>query len=110
MKVKKSKPIWTHAEVRDVEGNLRVPSYKGVWVNTDGKYFVKTEGEALQKSVVAGDEFFDEPDDAAKRYDEIIMQAGEQCELNFKSDGSRVQYDNSCLTSIHGRGLEVFGM
>jgi len=109
-KAKKNKLTPTNTEVRDDEGNLRVPSYKGVWVNSDGKYFIKIEGDTLKKSAVAGDVFFDEPDDAAKRYDEILkIQAGEQSELNFKPDGSRIQYDNSCSISVHGRALEVFG-
>jgi hypothetical protein len=110
MKARKKQPTSTNAEIRDMEGNLLVPGYNGVWVNSGGKYFVKIEGDSSQKITLARDEFFDQPDEAAKRYDEIVtLQLGDQAQLNFKADGSRIQYDNSCSASIHGKGMEVFG-
>ena len=110
MNAKKNNPSNIDSESRDVNGNLCIPSYRGVWVNSEGKYIVKVDGEVLKRSNQMADMLFDEADDAAKHYDYIMKLRDENLELNFKPDGTRIKYDNSGLMSARRRGLDVIGM
>lgn len=103
-------------EGKDSDGSLRVPGYRGVWVNPAGKHFVKINGKRLRKG---GDEkddegdvlFFDTIDLAAKKHDEAAHERGVAIAegLNFNKDGSRIVYEDSTPAAAAGRGLEMLG-
>jgi hypothetical protein len=106
------------AEEKDPDGSFRVPGYRGVWINTTGKHFVKVDGERH-------DVFFDSVDDAAKKYDDEVTEKKKiknqelfddevaegtekkkkkNQELNFKPDGARIVYDDITPASTSGLG------
>jgi hypothetical protein len=94
----------TGQEEKDSDGSARVPSYRGVWMDPNGKYFVKVQGERLTEasSVI----LFDTPDEAARKYDAEMKKSGSEAkvELNFKSDGTRNIYEGSSTSSTTGFG------
>lgn len=93
---------------KDADGSFRVPGYRGVWVNPEGKHFVKIGtkrlrlGNADVEENVRGDVwFFDSMDDAAKKHDEIVRERGlEKSDgLNFNEDGSRIVHEDGTAPS-----------
>lgn len=97
-------------EEKDTDGSFRVPGYRGVWVNTSGKHFVKIDGERLAGTEGGTDLlFFDNIDDAARKHDSILRiqkkkNHNQKMELNFKADGSRVLYEDITPASTSGLG------
>jgi hypothetical protein len=97
-------------EENDADGSFRVPGYRGVWVNTEGKHFVKVDGERLTaEDGKSGIIFFDNIDDAARKHDSILrMQKkknhNQKMELNFRPDGSRFLYEDITPASTSGLG------
>ena len=95
-------------EEKDPDGSLRVPGYRGVWVNKAGKHFVKIDGKRL---TVTEDSdkvmLFDTTDEAAKKHDEEMTKSNKKnakTELNFKPDGSRIVYEDIAPASTSGLG------
>jgi hypothetical protein len=93
---------------KDPDGSFKVPGYRGVWVDKEGKHFVKIDGKRLTE----GDSsdkllLFDGMDDAAKKYDEVVAKTKKKnakLELNFKPDGSRIVYEDITPASTSGLG------
>ena len=103
-------------EDKDSDGSLRVPGYRGVWVNPAGKHFVKINGKRLRKGEDEKDDegdvlFFDTIFLAAKKHDEVALERGVAIAegLNFNKDGSRIVYEESTPAAAAGRGLEMLG-
>eukprot|EP00521_Asterionellopsis_glacialis_P013923 CAMPEP_0195307938 /NCGR_PEP_ID=MMETSP0707-20130614/37967_1 /TAXON_ID=33640 /ORGANISM="Asterionellopsis glacialis, Strain CCMP134" /LENGTH=1416 /DNA_ID=CAMNT_0040372193 /DNA_START=37 /DNA_END=4287 /DNA_ORIENTATION=- len=102
---------------KDKDGSFRVPGYRGVWLNTAGKHFVKIKGVRLTNKGIEGDEkaedvlLFDAVDDAARKHDEFVSKSSgaKGAELNFRPDGSRIVYEDSTAAAAAGRGLEMLG-
>jgi hypothetical protein len=104
-KVKTSKGDAVSKEEKDADGSIRVPSYRGVWVDQIGKYFVKIkadrvceeDGETLK---------FEKIDAAAKKYDDLVKSKdkNEKAEFNFKSDGTRIVYEDVSTSSTASLG------
>lgn len=96
------------AEEKDLDGSFRVPGYRGVWVNKSGKHFVKIGGVRLTEE--RADEgklmLFDNIDDAARIHDKVALSENinDKVELNFKSDGSRIIYEDINSASTSGLG------
>ena len=92
-------------EEKDPDGSLRVPCYRGIWVNQAGKHFVKIDGKRF-----SGDNsetvYFDSVDEAAKKHDSILKEkkATGKVEYNFKADGSRIVYEDVTTSSTTGLG------
>jgi hypothetical protein len=107
---KKNKPknlqVGASVEEKDADGALRVPSFRGVWVNQNGKYFVKINGKRLKDDDDTDTLYFDSVDEAAKKHDVILKEtsSGEQMELNFKEDASRIVYEDVATASTSGLG------
>jgi hypothetical protein len=98
-------------ETVDKEGSLLVPTYRGVWVNTLGKYFTKLPGEPLKEDEPqTGIRDFPTADDAALFYD---SKAGSMqdpdIELNFKANGTRMMYPDTSSMANASRGLDALG-
>ena len=93
-------------EEKDEDGSIRVPGYRGVWVNTSGKYFVKINKKRLQDDAASDTLYFDNTDEAAKKHDAILKKksSGKNVELNFKEDGSRIVYEDVTTSSTSGLG------
>lgn len=92
-------------EEKDPDGSLRVPGYRGVWVNPEGKHFVKIDGQRVTKEDSGEPLLFDNIDDAARKYDELVKEDKKgTMELNFKPDGSRVTYEDSTPSTASGLG------
>eukprot|EP00529_Nitzschia_sp_RCC80_P002582 CAMPEP_0113479372 /NCGR_PEP_ID=MMETSP0014_2-20120614/21273_1 /TAXON_ID=2857 /ORGANISM="Nitzschia sp." /LENGTH=1797 /DNA_ID=CAMNT_0000372663 /DNA_START=224 /DNA_END=5617 /DNA_ORIENTATION=+ /assembly_acc=CAM_ASM_000159 len=94
-------------EERDPDGSIRVPTYRGVWVNAKGEYFLKVDTKRWTNE---GDDkivYFQAADEAAKKYDSILdtKKAGEGAkkEYNF-IDGQRIVYDDGAKSAITGVG------
>jgi hypothetical protein len=108
-KGKASQPA-TLGEEKDTDGSFRVPGFRGVWLNTAGKHFVKVDGERLTTAEGKADVvFFGAIDEAAKKYDSILrMQKkknhNQKMELNFKPDGTRFLYEDITPASTSGLG------
>jgi hypothetical protein len=100
----------TLGEQKDADGSFRVPGFRGVWLNSSGKHFVKVDGERLKSAEGTGDvHFFGAIDEAAKKYDSILrMQKkknhNQKMELNFKPDGTRFLYEDITPASTSGLG------
>lgn len=93
------------SDQKDPDGSIRLPGYRGVWVNQAGKHFVKIDGVRF-----AGQDtktiYFDSVDEAAKKHDVILKErkpAGKN-ELNFKADGTRIVYEDVTTSSTTGIG------
>lgn len=93
-------------EEKDADGSIRVPGYRGVWVNQAGKHFVKITGERLTGP--GGDDvlYFDSVDEAAKKHDSVLKtkKTSGKAEYNFKDDGSRIIYEDVSTSSTTGLG------
>jgi hypothetical protein len=91
------------AEEKDPDGSIRVPGYRGVWINPNGKHFIKVDGERVteserEESIM----LFDVVDDAARKYDEIMRmnkKKNQNVECNFSEDGSRIVYEDILSTN-----------
>jgi hypothetical protein len=100
----------TPGEEKDTDGSFRVPGYRGVWVNTAGKHFVKVDGVRLTGTEGGSDVlFFDNIDDAAGKHDSILRiqkkkNHNQKMELNFQADGSRFLYEDITPASTSGLG------
>jgi len=102
---------------KDADGSIRVPGFKGVWVKPNGKHFIKIDGESVLDENKASDEvkdalmLFDMAEEAAKKFDEIVTGRGNahDTEMNFKTDGSRIVYEDSATGASAGRGVEMLG-
>ena len=99
----------SNAEEKDPDGSIRVPGYRGVWINPAGKHFIKIDGERIMEdySETEGSVLlFDAVDDAARKYDEIInmdKKKGQHVECNFSENGSRIVYED-ILSTTSGLG------
>lgn len=98
-------------EEKDPDGAFRVPGFRGVWLNTSGKHFIKVDGERLTSLPEGKGDlvFFGAIDEAAKKYDSILrMQKkknhNQKMELNFKPDGTRFLYEDITPASTSGLG------
>ncbi|KAL7578416.1 hypothetical protein ACA910_012812 [Epithemia clementina (nom. ined.)] len=110
-KKKSQRSVTTHQgaaaqEEKDPNGALRVPGYRGVWVNKEGKHFIKVDRKRFTGE---GDDvvLFDSNDAAARMYDEIITKSAEgkqTLELNFKPDGTRNIYEDATSSTASGLG------
>jgi len=100
------------APSKDADGSFCVPSWRGIWVNSAGKYFVKINGKKLNEGDFNGDgsatvsanessdksdlKLFDSAELAAKAHDDAAKcHKLEKIELNFKADGTRITYQDS---------------
>jgi hypothetical protein len=92
-------------EEKDADGSIRVPSYRGVWVDQAGKYFVKINTDRLCGKD-GGTLTFEKIDEAAKKYDELVKSKdkNEKVEYNFKSDGTRIVYEDVSTSSTASLG------
>lgn len=88
------------------DNSSQVPGFNGVWVQPDGKHFIKIEGEVIeadgkeeaQKGVTPL--LFDTAEEAAKRRDQILKDSGraQVSEMNYKPDGSRIIHEKETGT------------
>ncbi|KAL3944614.1 MAG: hypothetical protein SGBAC_001326 [Bacillariaceae sp.] len=90
---------------KDADGSIRLPGYRGVWVNQAGKHFAKVDGTRIsgEDSEVI---YFDTADEAAKKHDEVIKAKKPKgnVEYNFKDDGNRIVYEDVSTTTTTGLG------
>jgi len=95
-------------EEKDADGSVRVPSYRGVWVDQAGKYFIKIKSERVsgegKKTLV-----FESIDEAAKQYDGLVKSKdgggdGAKTEYNFKPNGTRIVYEDAPTSTTTGLG------
>jgi hypothetical protein len=95
----------TGAEEKDPDGSIRVPGYRGVWVNQAGQHFVKINGERLAEDDSSDTSYFDSVDEAAKKHDAVLKEknSGAKVEYNF-TDGSRIVYEDVTTSSTTGLG------
>ena len=106
-KKKGNKGAQSNASVKekDSDGSIRLPGYRGVWVNQAGKHFVKVHGTR-----VSGEDsdviYFDTADEAAKKHDEVVRakKPNGKVEYNFNENGSRIVYEDVSTTSTTGIG------
>lgn len=94
------------ADEKAPDGSLRVPGYRGVWVNKQGKHFIKIENKPYPGKEGGDIMLFDTIDDAAKKYDEVIKarNKGGEVQLNFKADGTKNIYEDATSTAVSGVG------
>lgn len=100
----------------DKDGALLVPTYRGVWINSEGKYFIKIEGKPLTRELDSGEKIpsvhlFVSAEEAASQYDKMMQDTsdGNSVELNFKKDGSRNIYEDTGTMSNVSRSLDALG-
>lgn len=92
-------------EEKDPDGSFRVPGYRGVWVNSQGKHFVKVRGSRLTAPGSGDALFFDSIEEAARRHDEVLKtQNVEKREYNYQDDGTRIVYEDVTTSSSTGLG------
>lgn len=93
-------------EEKDPDGSIRVPGYRGVWVNQAGQHFVKIHGERLSEEDSSDTLYFDSVDEAAKKHDSVLKEKdpGGKGEFNFKADGSKIVYEDVTISSTTGLG------
>lgn len=97
------------AEEKDPDGSIRIPGYRGVWINPAGKHFIKIDGKRFIDEDSTVDDavlLFDTVDDAARKYDEVIRnnkKKNQSVECNFSEDGSRIVYED-ILSTTSGLG------
>jgi hypothetical protein len=103
-----SQPGASMGEEKDADGSFRVPGYRGVWVNKNGKHFVKIGGLRLTDDRTNEGTLllFDNIDDAAREHDKAVQSGKsiENIDINFKSDGSRIIYEDINPASTSGLG------
>jgi hypothetical protein len=89
---------------KDEDGSMRVPSYRGVWVDAAGKHFIKIENKRV-KEENGSKMIFDSADIAAKKFDALLKEnKSSKSEFNFKPDGTRIMYDEAA-SSASSAGL-----
>lgn len=78
----------------DKDGSMRVPSYRGVWITSIGRHFIKIRGTPMYENNLI---CFDTAEEAAKFYDQEVKRLGLdlQLELNHGKDGDRIVYDDA---------------
>jgi len=92
-------------EEKDADGSIRVPSYRGIWMDQAGKYFVKIKADR-----VCGDDdvtlTFENIDEAAKKHDEQVRCTDKngKAEYNFKLNGTRTVYEDVSTSSTASLG------
>jgi len=95
-------------EEKDPDGSVRVPSYRGVWVDQAGKYFIKIESERVCENDKNKPLTFESIEEAAKKYDAVLKSKDKgnetKIEYNFKSDGTRVVYEDVSTSTTTGLG------
>jgi hypothetical protein len=96
-------------EEKDVDGSVRVPSYRGVWVDQAGKYFIKISSERVRGGDGKKPLIFESIEEAAKKYDALVKSKGEgdettKIEYNFKPNGTRIVYEDVPTSSATGLG------
>jgi hypothetical protein len=91
---------------KDADGSFRIPNWRGVWVNSQGKHFVKVKGKKLTIPGTAETLFFDSFDEAAKCHDSAVKEDGSDptTELNFQEDGTRIVYEDIATSTTTGLG------
>jgi hypothetical protein len=92
-------------EQKDPDGSIRLPGYRGVWVNQAGKHFVKIDGVRLAEQDTKTI-YFDSVDEAAKKHDAILKEkkpTGKH-EFNFNADEGRIVYEDVTTSSTTGIG------
>jgi hypothetical protein len=91
---------------KDPDGSFRVPGYRGVWVNPQGKHFVKVKGNRLTAPGSEENLFFDSIEEAARRHDDVLkaQKGDEGKEYNFQEDGTRIIYEDVTTSSSTGLG------
>ncbi|KAL3769381.1 hypothetical protein ACHAW5_010500 [Stephanodiscus triporus] len=97
----------------DSKGSTRVSGYKGVWIMASGKYFVKVGGKPLlsDSSEIETTLLFDTAEAAAKKFDEVIIESGRDqvCDINYRSDGSRIIYEDGAHGEVNSTGKDAEG-
>jgi hypothetical protein len=93
---------------------LLVPTFRGVWINADGKYFVKIDGKAISQVLEeesASIAFFVSAEEAAHHYDDAMKRNPDAAnvEMNFKEDGIRNIYEDTGTMSNVSRSLDALG-
>jgi homoserine kinase len=85
-----------------------VPGYRGVFITKNGKHFVKINGTRLtdDKTTAGTVLLFDDSDDAARMHDSVAREVSkdEKIEYNFKTDGTRIIYEDINPASTSGLG------
>jgi hypothetical protein len=96
---------------KDADGSFRIPGYRGVWVNSAGKHFLKIENETFLQEGTEDIMYFDSVEDAAHKHDNILHKSGlsQNVEVNYNKDGSRIIYEDNMAASAAGRGVEMLG-
>lgn len=92
---------------KDSDGSIKVPGYRGVWVNKMGKHFVKIDGKKLMENDESEEPLlFYGMDDAARKYDEVVTKTKKdgKLELNFNPDGTRIFYEDNNPASTSSLG------
>jgi len=85
----------------DVNGSLRVPTFRGVWITSKGKHFIKIKSTVLRN-------YFDSSEEAAKAYDEEVHRLGLQLDLNYHSNGTRIMYEDTAIPATT-TGFDLLG-
>lgn len=88
------------------DNSSKAKGFNGVWVNSDGKYFIKIEGKVMEVEDDTDEErkdkplLFDSAEAAAKQRDQILKDKGraEVSEMNYKPDGSRIIHKEKAET------------
>jgi hypothetical protein len=93
-------------EDKDADGSFRIPNWRGVWVNPQGKHFVKVKGKKLTSPGTDETLYFDSFDEAAKGHDSVVKEDGSDptAELNFQEDGTRIVYEDIATSTTTGLG------
>eukprot|EP00804_Cyclotella_cryptica_P013430 CCRYP_005179-RA/>CCRYP_005179-RA protein AED:0.02 eAED:0.02 QI:33/1/1/1/1/0.75/4/1587/1203 len=94
------------AKVRN-DNSSRVPGYKGVWVMSNGKYYIKIDDGVISadnKDDVGNETplLFDTVEAAAKKHDHILKESGkaEQSQMNYGPDGLRIIHKEETTTGF----------
>jgi hypothetical protein len=100
----------------DKDGALLVLTFRGVWFNAEGRYFIKIDGKAVTRESEPADEsalvqWFLSAEKAACHHDEMTKTNPDNTniELNFKEDGSRNIYEDTDTLSNIGPSLDALG-
>jgi hypothetical protein len=95
-------------EEKDADGSIRVPSYRGVWVDQAGKYYIKIQSQRVNGEGGKKPLIFESIEEAAKKYDALLKSKpkgdGTKIEYNFKPNGTRIVYEDVSTSSTTGLG------
>mmetsp|Transcript_4493 Transcript_4493/g.12972 ORF Transcript_4493/g.12972 Transcript_4493/m.12972 type:complete len:1561 (-) Transcript_4493:211-4893(-) len=106
-KAGKGGAVMAQKEEKDADGSVRVPSYRGVWVDQAGKYFIKIKSEQVVNEKKKPP-IFESIEEAAKKYDALVKskdKGSAKLEYNYKPDGTRIVYEDVSTTSSSTTGL-----